>query len=445
MVFSVAMYASWNDAWRNWSRSLPLRDRYAGRAGWLGLTAVALAQALPLPLLLMLWRSVPRPQVALAINGLLLLVRLGVLGGTARAYVAALDVLAFAAGRSAGGRAALAQRAAAASRLAWPDTGSWRLEGFRMKLASLLVGHLAALLFGLAGLLVALPNPQWWSGDANAVRVFEFGMQYAGATHIVLGAAAVFVFGWVPRPRRTVIFFLVSTLLSLSSELIGTGTGWPFGNYEYTAFLGYKILDRVPFSIPLSWFSMGLVSYLLGSLLAARLGGRRTFWSLALGVWLLTAWDLVLDPAMADPSLRVQFWTWHETGPYFGMPIQNLVGWSVTGLLYMGMSRLLWGSDIDVGRIAGTAWFPFTVYVANVGFAMALSLSAGLWPPVVLAALVGMLPAPWRYGRTGHTCRHSGNARGTPRRAASDPARGQRHPHGMPTRRAPDRPARRGS
>ena len=85
-LVSVAMYSSWNDAWRNWSRSLPLRDRYSGRAGWLGLTAVALAQALPLPLLLMLWRSVPRPRVALAINSVLLMVRLGVLVGTARAY-----------------------------------------------------------------------------------------------------------------------------------------------------------------------------------------------------------------------------------------------------------------------------------------------------------------------------------------------------------------------
>ena len=83
---SVEMYASWRDAWTNWTRSLPLRDRYAGRAGWLGLTEVALAQALPLPVLLMLWRSVPRPRFALAINGLLVLVRLGVLGGTARAY-----------------------------------------------------------------------------------------------------------------------------------------------------------------------------------------------------------------------------------------------------------------------------------------------------------------------------------------------------------------------
>src|SRR5919112_1704381 len=82
---SVAMYASWHDAWRNWTRSLPLRDRYSGRTGWLGLTQLALAQALPLPMLLVLRRSVPRPRVAQAINSALLLVRLGVLAGTARA------------------------------------------------------------------------------------------------------------------------------------------------------------------------------------------------------------------------------------------------------------------------------------------------------------------------------------------------------------------------
>src|SRR5262249_20885360 len=161
----------------------------------------------------------------------------------------------------------VAQRAEAATRLAWPRTDAGRVVGGRMKLASLLlVGFLAALLFGLAGLLIALPHPQWWSGDPRAMRVFELGLQYAGATHIVLGAAAVFVYGWVTLgPRRTGIFFGVSTLLSLGCELIGTGTGWPFGNYAYTTFLGSKILGRVPFSIPLSWFAMGLASYILGS------------------------------------------------------------------------------------------------------------------------------------------------------------------------------------
>jgi dolichol-phosphate mannosyltransferase len=84
---AVSMYSNWNDAWRNWTRSLPLRDRYSGPAGWLGLIEVALAQALPLPMLLVLWRSWHRPRVALTINCALLLVRLGVLAGTARAYM----------------------------------------------------------------------------------------------------------------------------------------------------------------------------------------------------------------------------------------------------------------------------------------------------------------------------------------------------------------------
>src|SRR3712207_4901114 len=109
----------------------------------------------------------------------------------------------------------------------------------------LLIGHLAALVFGLAGLLVAPPHPEWWADDPNAVRVFEFGMEQGGATHIVLGAAAVFAFGWSALGwRRTLIFFVAATALSLGSELIGTGTGWPFGNYAYTSFLGAKVLGR---------------------------------------------------------------------------------------------------------------------------------------------------------------------------------------------------------
>jgi dolichol-phosphate mannosyltransferase len=81
---AVEMYTSWRDAWQNWTRSLPLRDRYSGRAGWVGLAEVALAQALPLPLLM--WAVISRSRFAVAINSALLLMRLGVLAGTARAY-----------------------------------------------------------------------------------------------------------------------------------------------------------------------------------------------------------------------------------------------------------------------------------------------------------------------------------------------------------------------
>lgn len=264
----------------------------------------------------------------------------------------------------------------------------------RLTLASgLFVAHLVALVFGLIGILIMLPNPSLWAGDPNAVKVFDWSMEYAGATHILLGAATMLVagiktIGW----RKTGIFFIVSCGLSLSSELIGTGTGWPFGNYEYTSFLGYQVLDRVPFTIPLSWFYMGLASYLLGSLVATRFDRRhRTAWSLGLGVWFLTVWDLVLDPAMAHHSLHVQFWIWNETGPYFEMPIKNLAGWSITGLVFMALSRLLWRSDVDASSFS--LRLPLLVYVANLAFAMVLSAGVGLWIPILLSAALGLLPA----------------------------------------------------
>lgn len=257
----------------------------------------------------------------------------------------------------------------------------------------LFLAHLSALIFGLIGILIMLPHPSLWASDPNAVKVFDWSMKYAGSTHILLGAATMLVvgmktIGW----RKTGIFFIASFGLSLSSELIGTGTGWPFGNYEYTNFLGYKVLGRVPFTIPLSWFYMGLASYLLGSLVARQFDARhRTAWSLALGVWFLTVWDLVLDPAMAHHSLHVQFWIWHQTGPYFEMPIKNFAGWSLTGLVFMALSRLLWRSDVSVS--SGQLRLPLAVYAANLGFAMVLSAGVGLWIPIVLAAALGLLPA----------------------------------------------------
>jgi len=134
-LVSVEMYRDWRDAWHNWPRSLPMRDQYSGLGAILGLCEVTLTQALALPLFLLLlvrWLtphshptriglaplsrgqgeraglSAPRlgdegpvsrgvgvgvrgPRgegllPALAVNGALAAVRLGVLAGTARAY-----------------------------------------------------------------------------------------------------------------------------------------------------------------------------------------------------------------------------------------------------------------------------------------------------------------------------------------------------------------------
>lgn len=257
----------------------------------------------------------------------------------------------------------------------------------------LLVAHLVALIFGVIGLLVMLPNPELWNEDPRARDIFTWSMENAGATHIILAALTMFAYGVIFLGwAKTAIFFVVSFGLSLTSELIGTGTGWPFGNYEYTDYLGYKVLDRVPYSIPLSWFYMGFASYLLGRALVQRFGWPRpTLNSLLVGAGLLTVWDLVLDPAMAHENVAVKFWIWDETGPYFGMPLINFLGWGVTGLVFMAVARLLWRSDVDTRAIP--IFVPFAIYLLNTIWAMILAADVGLWAAILLAAVLGLVPA----------------------------------------------------
>jgi len=82
------MYASWREAWENWTRSLPLRDRYTQGRTFVGLAEVTLVQALPLWLLPVLTRRLGRRHPLTRLNVALAASRLGVLAGTARAYPA---------------------------------------------------------------------------------------------------------------------------------------------------------------------------------------------------------------------------------------------------------------------------------------------------------------------------------------------------------------------
>ena len=85
-LVSVKMYVGWRDAWRNWTRSLPMRDQFSGTGTFAGWLEVALVQALPLPLFLLLVVVRARRGWLFTLNGILAMMRIGVLFGTTRAY-----------------------------------------------------------------------------------------------------------------------------------------------------------------------------------------------------------------------------------------------------------------------------------------------------------------------------------------------------------------------
>jgi dolichol-phosphate mannosyltransferase len=84
----VTMYADWRDLWRNWPRSLPMRDQYTRYSSYYGLAMVLLVQAMPLPVLVLAGASarIRRAKLLVGCNALLACMRVGILVGTARAY-----------------------------------------------------------------------------------------------------------------------------------------------------------------------------------------------------------------------------------------------------------------------------------------------------------------------------------------------------------------------
>ena len=253
--------------------------------------------------------------------------------------------------------------------------------------------HLASMVFGLFGLIFVLPNTAFIESLSEAgLQVFSWGMQNGGASYMIFGAIAAFLYGKETIGlKRTLAFCIPAIGLSVSSELLGTSTGFPFGAYAYLSGLGYKIADLVPFTIPLSWFYMGFAAFLVSATLM-RLG---TGWgyrlaAIALGALMLTSWDFVLDPAMSQTANP--FWEWHQAGEFYGMPYQNFFGWFGTGTLFMTVASLIWGKDNQPILNRQQILFPAIMYAGNFAFALILSFNAGFYVPALLGIVVGALP-----------------------------------------------------
>ena len=266
----------------------------------------------------------------------------------------------------------------------------------------LLIAHIVAMVFGLAGLVLVLPHPEFIATlPSFGQTLFQLSMTGGGVVYIVLGALTVFLHGYLSLGLRSItLFFVPAVLLSLGSELLGTSTGFPFGHYAYLSGLGYKIAGLVPFTIPLSWFYLGFSAYLLaysGLRVALRRWEMKDFnlrlLSVVTGAVLLTAWDLVLDPAMSQAPFP--FWSFQEVGEFFGMPYRNLVGWVGTGMVFMGVAALL-GRKEPLGLSRSQLTVPLLVYLANFAFGATITLTqldSRFMIPAALGVLVGVLPA----------------------------------------------------
>ncbi len=227
-------------------------------------------------------------------------------------------------------------------------------------------------------------NPGLIPDSDSARRFYGASFPLFARLHIVLTGVALAV----PLFRKAGIRWLPALLavfaVSFLSEFAGTGYGFPFGRYEYTGLLGYRLGGRVPALIPLSWFFMALPSWILAR---ALFPGRSGIWGrVLLGAYLLTAWDLALDPAM---SYLTPYWIWESTGPFYGMPWVNLLGWMGTGMVLMGLLEILGAGRWSKGI---SARWSLAYYAVVLFMPLGMVVAAGLWWALFATLLALALP-----------------------------------------------------
>jgi uncharacterized membrane protein len=240
---------------------------------------------------------------------------------------------------------------------------------------SLLLALFAITAMAAAGYAIFALHPERLAGVPDAAAVYGQALRFFPPVHIVtgvvvLGAILTWRVGGTWIPAAAALY-----LISLASELLGTTIGLPFGPYQYGPGLGTKWLEHVPVLVPASWFMMALPSFAL----ATRWVTAHRVWRVVVAAGLLVSWDLALDPAM---SRLMPYWIWGREGPYYGMPLLNLVGWYVTGLALMAaLTRLRvdrWLDDVPTAPLLG-------IYAANLALPVVMAAAAGLWPASVLA------------------------------------------------------------
>jgi putative membrane protein len=170
---------------------------------------------------------------------------------------------------------------------------------------------------------------------------------------VLLGAALSVVHAALSRGGRTGLAVLgLVAVAAIAFESVGLATGFPYGEYSYSDVLGPTLLG-VPFLVPLAWLMMAWPGWLLALRLTR---GVRTAWRrparIAVAAAVFAAWDVVLDPQMVQAG----FWTWAHPSPGLPgidtVPLTNLAGWLLAGLVLMALLDLL------VERTAGAARIP---------------------------------------------------------------------------------------
>jgi len=120
-------------------------------------------------------------------------------------------------------------------------------------------------------------------------------------------------------PKNKVTYIL-PVVLGFAIEVVGTNTGWPFGEYTYGSALGFSVANT-PLMIGVLWWLLIRSMY---DVLSVKISSVWTK-SLLVGI-AMTAMDVLIEPV----AIELNFWSWEGES----VPMSNYVAWFVLSTLF---------------------------------------------------------------------------------------------------------------
>jgi len=137
--------------------------------------------------------------------------------------------------------------------------------------------------------------------------------------------------------KKGLASIVVLSIYALAIETLAIITGFPYSPFHYTDLIGAKILGYTPFTVPFAY-----VPLFIGCIYLAAINSENKWRLILKSAILVLIADLVLDPA----AVALQFWIYVYNGIFYGVPLQNFIGWIITGILAAIVSLLLFGNEL---------------------------------------------------------------------------------------------------
>jgi uncharacterized membrane protein len=185
--------------------------------------------------------------------------------------------------------------------------------------------------------------------------------------------------------RATWAFAVIAVALGGFAEHMGATRGWFFGDYTYTDVLGPK-LGAVPVVIPLMWFGLCQVGFVMASFVLWRApsppapGWRGKALLALLAAMIVTAFDLGADPYFV---YVLKAWTMlKKDGDWFGETVRGFEGWMAVSFVIVLLAQYA-GRPTPLASPANAsarraALVPIAVYTAMIVFQMVMTQPVAL-------------------------------------------------------------------